>query len=60
MIDTELTIKDFILHCLNNEYIKKTDVLAKTIQHVEKLQSEYILSSINSAVAKIAGFGIRS
>lgn len=46
MINVDLTIKDFILHCLNDEYIKKTGVLTRMTQHVEKLHSEYLLTSI--------------
>ncbi len=43
---TELTVRDFLLHYIKKEYIKRADIIIGLTSHVEKLHCEYLLSNI--------------
>jgi len=42
----DLTIKDFVLGFINREYKKRSDIIVNLIDHIEKLNTYYILNDI--------------
>jgi endopeptidase La len=42
----ELTIKDFLLHYLNNAYINRSKIIQNLTGHIERLHGDYIISTI--------------
>jgi hypothetical protein len=43
---TELKAKDFLVHYLKKEYIKRSKVLNNLVSHVERLHKDYALTNI--------------
>lgn len=43
---TELKAKDFLLHFLKKEYVKRSKVINNLVLHIERLHKDYILTNI--------------
>jgi len=45
-MSTNLTVRDFLLHNLKNEYIKRAGIIVGLTPHIEKMHNDFLISNL--------------